>query len=310
MEHSPNCNPGVEAVSSASSTSAGGRQNNEPSANTTESIGIASDIEMCMVVGAQSPNSLLGCHGLLNPSVKVPIGRPATSPHILTVGGVIATSIALLSTAVEDGDTTGEERVCQCILEGSPVGVDIEETYHVVVVDEGSQQLWTREAETDPVVLVNKDLWARFAGIDLGDQVVHGVVDQTLHVVLVIADITRIATEDFTDREDASGLGKPGPKVLFNVLDGVQTETIDRVGVDKVLDPTLENGPDTIVLGLDIGEIADDTAVFDIALIVEVTDHTVVMVVASVVERYKICVIVMRTAHVVGNDINHDIHSH
>ena len=56
---------------------------------------------------------------------------------------------------------------------------------------------------------------------------VHGVVENTIHVVLVRAKTIWIAVSHFASHENASGLFKSGPECSVNMLDCIDTKAIN-----------------------------------------------------------------------------------
>jgi hypothetical protein len=61
-------------------------------------------------------------------------------------------------------------------------------------------------------------------------------------------------SEDLSDAEHPSSLAEPRPKVLPDVLGGVDSETVDGVGLNELLDPVLVRGHNRRVLGVDVHE--------------------------------------------------------
>lgn len=63
----------------------------------------------------------------------------------------------------------------------------------------------------------------------VAEGVIHRVVQHSVHDLLVRADVVRIAVEDLAHAIDARGLVVSLPEILLDVLDGVDTETVDCI---------------------------------------------------------------------------------
>lgn len=176
-----------------------GRENNQFPTKSAERVGICSDVQVGMVISSKTANRFLGGKKLLDECVDVAGGRVATAPHVLAIRRVVATSVALLRAAVEDGDTPGEDGECKRVLEEGPVGVDVQEALDIVVVKEGSEEFGAFEIAADGVVLVDKALEVDLAGVRVGDRVVHWEIDQRRHGVLVRANIGWVAVENLAN---------------------------------------------------------------------------------------------------------------
>ena len=84
-----------------------------------------------------------------------------------------------------------------------------------------------------------------------------------------------IAITHLANGEDAGGLGKIGPEVLANVLDGVDAHAIETVCADDVLDEVVELANDRVVLRVDIIQrkgLVAEPALLDLRLVALVLD--------------------------------------
>lgn len=63
----------------------------------------------------------------------------------------------------------------------------------------------------------------------MSGKAIHRVVQQAVHDLLVRADVVDIAVQDLAHAVDARGLVVSLPEVLLDVLDGVDTETVDCI---------------------------------------------------------------------------------
>jgi hypothetical protein len=56
---------------------------------------------------------------------------------------------------------------------------------------------------------------------------IHGVVQDTVHVVLIWAKTVWITVGHFSSDEDASGFTESGPERIVDMLDSIDTKAID-----------------------------------------------------------------------------------
>jgi len=229
-------------------------------------------------------------------------------PERLSVSWVVATSVGLLRTIVVEGNTTGGKSEDEGRLELGLVVELVEETGVIVVVDEDTESIEISEVRTLLLISVLDAVHGLAATEDILDGVVHGVVEQTSDVLLVRTNVSGITVEALTHLEDTSGLAVLGPEVHGNLRDGVNTNTIERVGLHKVLDPVLELLTHPGVALVEIGKISE-TAVLDHALVAEVSDLALVVVVVTRVEGVDLAEVHVDGGDVVGNNIDHDVHA-
>ena len=261
---------------------------------------------MNMIIPTQPPKSLLHCHEFLNESVEVAGGIVPAPPEILSVSGIVSTIVSLLCATIQDWDTTGEHGVSESVLESSPVIVGVQEAWVIMVVYECSQELRTGECRANLVVLIDEVLESGFARVAVVDRVVHGIVEDRRHVILVRTDISRVATEYFSNRVHAGSVGEARPKVLLDVLHCVQAQSVDGVLGHQVLNPAIEDAAHRAILRLQVWE-SRDLALFDLGLVIPVVDAAIVVVVRACVEGVEGRDIAR--AHMIGYDIHHYVHA-
>lgn len=75
---------------------------------------------------------------------------------------------------------------------------------------------------------------------DVLDGEVHWVVEETRDIVLIVANVTIITIEDFSHLEDTCRLAIFAPEVLGNLRNGVDTDAIESIFLNQVVDPVLE----------------------------------------------------------------------
>jgi hypothetical protein len=144
--------------------------------------------------------------------------------------------------------------------------------------------------------------------IDILDSIVHWVVEETGDMLLIWANVSGITVEAFTHLEDSSGLAILRPEVLGNLRDGINTDSIEFIFGDKVLDPVLKITSDIIVFLIEIRKISK-TAVFDLTLVLPVSDVTFVVIVLGLVQGVDLGVVFVDWCNMVSNNINHDVHA-
>jgi hypothetical protein len=250
----------------------------------------------------------LGVH-LGNDLVKVRVAVHGL-PERFAVLGIIASAVVLLSTVVDEGNTVGghgeDGGGAETLLVASVVA---EEAGVVVVIDEDTKGRDVLEVALLLVVAVLDLAHVLSSAEDVGDGVVHGVVEKSGEVLLVGTDVGGIAVEALAHLEDTGGFTELRPEVLGHLGDGVNAEAVEAVGVDEVLDPVLELATDPLVLLVEVGEVGK-AAVLNLTLVIEVGNLAVVVVVVSRVVGSDLAKVVSDGRDVVSNDVDHhpDVH--
>jgi hypothetical protein len=183
------------------------------------------------------------------------------------------------------------------------------ETRIVVVVDEETEGGDVGEVTLLSIVAVLDVTHVLARAKHILDGVVHGVVEESGDVTLVGSDVSRVAVEVLSHLEDARGISELLPEVLSNFGNGVDTNTIEVVRGDEVLNPVLELATDPLVVLVEIGKIGK-TAVLNLLLVVPVGDLAVIVVVFSRVVRCDLSVIGTDGGNVVSNNVYHHPDAH
>lgn len=139
---------------------------------------------------------------------------------------------------------------------------------------------------------------------DILDCEVHGVVEKARYVVLVVAHIAGVSVEALSDGVDASGLGVLRPKILGNLRDCVNPDSVEAVALNDALDPVLQILSDVRVFLGQIWQISK-SAVLNLLLVVPVLDLAVVVIVFSLVQGIDLGEIHTDGAYMVGYDVDH-----
>jgi hypothetical protein len=144
---------------------------------------------------------------------------------------------------------------------------------------------------------------------DVSNCIVHGIVEETGDIILVGTHISIISIEALSHLEDASSLPELRPEVLGNLRNGIDTDSIEVVCLDEVLDPVLELSSYPLIALIKIGE-AGKSAVFNLPLIVPIVDVTVSMIVFSSIERINLAVVMLDGSNVISDNVDHHPDAH
>lgn len=206
-------------------------------------------------------------------------------PERFTVLGVVSTTVVLLSTVVDEWDTTTSQREDDSVAElGVAATVVVEETRVIVVVNEETKSIDVLEVGLFSVVALLEVSHVLTATKDIADGVVHGVVEKGGDGTLVRSDVSRVAVEALAHLENTSSLAKLRPEVFRNLGDGINSKTVEAIGINHKFDPVLELATDVVVRLIKIRQVSK-SAVFNLPLVVPVVNLAVVVVVVGLVER-------------------------
>ncbi len=136
------------------------------------------------------------------------------------------------------------------------------------------------------------------------DGIIHRIVEETGDVVLVGANVSIISIEALTHLEDSGRLTILFPEVLGDLRDGINTDAIEAILLDQVLDPILQVLANVGVALVKIRK-ASESAVFNLPLIVPVVDVTIRVVVLSTVQRIDSRVVALDGCDVIGENVKH-----
>jgi hypothetical protein len=230
-------------------------------------------------------------------------------PHHLSVVGVVATCEALLTSIVEEGDTSGSQSEGKGALEESLVRVGAQEAGIVVVVHKDTECVDILEVLVVCCPPVRNVSHALSVHPYVSDSEVHRVVEEAGDVVLVGTDISIVSVEVLAHLEDASGCAELRPEVFGDLGDRVDADAVEVVGLDKILNPVFQLPSHIGVALVEVRE-ASESAVLHLPLIVPVVDVTVSVIVLCSVERIDLAVVVFDGAHMVAHDVDHDPDAH
>ena len=219
------------------------------------------------------------------------------------------------------GNTVVHDNVGHGVLGEGQILVLAGEAGHIVVLNEGTEGksvvaavngLGADLAEALEITAVESSV----QGVEV--EVVGHAGEEVLGLVLVAAHVLSDTGQDLTKSEDAGSLDELGQELIVDVLGGIDTETVDGVGRNEILDPLGEEGDNVGRLGLDIGEgdaIRIEPAVLVVGGVLPLGNVAVRVEVLFVVEGLELGVVdlggndvVELLRHVVYDDVDHEEH--
>lgn len=270
---------------------------------------------------------------LVQGRVGVVVGRP----QVLAVIGRVLAGEKLLLAVVDLGDSVGEDGECGGVfgeLELLSLGFSViflEATHRevtacgckarvVLVLDEVDQVLG-RGARGLHILDHGDESVHLSCGESANDLVVVRVVFQSARVLLVIADELCVTLHDLGHGEDAGALDKGLHVWGFDLLGAVDTDTVDVVRADQVLDPLGQGLADGRVGRLHArggDALGTKPAVGELPAVLPVVDGAERRVVTGGIEGVEHGVVDVRAvghgvvsnvvAHLVGHDVDHEVH--
>lgn len=192
----------------------------------TASVGVEGVINPFLseriVDDALSLTSFVDCLGELEDIVSA----IEVAPHDFSVVGIVTTSEALLTTIVEEGDTSGSQRESKGSFEHSLVSVSIEEASVVMVVNEETKGVNVTEVLAVGSPSVGDGAHCLPIHPDVSDSVVHRIVEESCEIVLVVSNVSIVSVEGFTHLENTRGSIELFPEILGDLGNSINTDTI------------------------------------------------------------------------------------
>lgn len=158
-------------------------------------------------------------------------------------------------------------------------------------------------------------------GEGANDLVVVRVIFQSARVLLVVADVLCVTLHDLSHGEDAGALDKGLHVRGFDLLGAIDTDTVDVVRADQVLDPLGQGLADGRVGGLHArggDALGTKPAVGELVVVLPVADGAERRIVTGGIEGVEHGVVDVRAVghgvvsdvvgHLVGHDIDHEVH--
>jgi len=184
--------------------------------------------------------------------------------------------------------------------------VGVEETGVVVIVNEDTEGIQVSEMRGLFLKSV-LDIVHRLSTEDILNGEVHWIVEESGQVVLVWTDVGWVTIEVLTHLEHTSSISVFLPEIFWNFWDGIDSDTVEAVGINKVLDPVLEVVSNPAIRLVEIWETGE-TAVLDRVLVTPV-NVAVWVIVFGFVQWVDLTEIVADWCSVVCNDIDHDVNT-
>jgi hypothetical protein len=247
---------------------------------------------------------LSGCNSLRNVSVEITLSIHV-SPDWFSVIGIGPTSIALLTTIVNEGNTSWGQREDQSAFEAWSIRVIVKEPRVIVIVDEDTKSINIIEGAWFLIIFVSNLIHTLTPLPNISDSEIHGIVKYPLNMVLVRTNIVRITIEAFSHLEDTCWWSEFRPEVFGYFRECINSNTVKVVLLYKVLNPILQILPHIWILLIQIWE-ARETTVLNLVLIVPVVNVTISVIVRSLIERIDFWEIIANWSNMVGDNINHN----
>ena len=126
---------------------------------------------------------------------------------------------------------------------------------------------------------------------------------------MVVADVSVVAIEDFSNLIYCCVAGIFGPEWLLDMRNSVDSYAVESVGLDLISNPVFQILSDPWLLLVKIRQVSK-SAVFYLPLVVPIVDRTVGMVMVSLVQRVDLREIFADRSDMVSYNICHYPHSH
>ena len=169
------------------------------------------------------------------------LGVHLRGPEWLSVLGVIAAVEALLSSVVHNWDSFCEENEIQAVFEHGGAVDSIEEPAVVVVVEEQTEGVGISKGLLGGCEGGSELVHRPPPGEDINQSEVERILEHGWDGSLIASSVVDPLVEDLSDGVDSSGGGEISPKVLFDEWDRVDSDTIDSVVLNQIVDPAHES---------------------------------------------------------------------
>ena len=151
-------------------------------------------------------------------------------PEWLTVLRIVTSCEVLFGTVVNEWNTTSSQ--CEnggCFKLSVLTSVVMKEACVVVIVNENSKGVNVFELWSFWVITWFNLVHSCTITENIGDSVVHGIIEETGDVILVGANVSRVAIENLAHLENTSRSTKLTPEILGNFRDSVDTDTVEII---------------------------------------------------------------------------------
>jgi hypothetical protein len=203
-------------------------------------------------------------------------------PERFSVLGVIATSEVLFTTIVIEGDSSGSHGEDQGTLIHVSVTLGVQEPGIVVVVDKDTQGIDVIESAGFSVESSPNGVHTFPVHPDILDCIVHRIVKESSHIVLVLTHIAIVSIETLAHLEDARSSSETRPETLGHFGDRVDPDSIKTVLRDHVSNPVLQVLGNVGVLLVQVRQTAK-SAVLNLVLVSPIINIAVRVVMSSLI---------------------------
>jgi len=118
---------------------------------------------------------------------------------------------------------------------------------------------------------------------DILDSEIHGIIEETADILLIVSNVIVISIKGLTHLEDSSSLTEFFPELLRNVRNGINSNTIKAILLDKISNPVLKVLANEAVVLIEIREISK-SAVFNLPLVAPILNITFGVIMLSFIE--------------------------
>lgn len=122
---------------------------------------------------------------------------------------------------------------------------------------------------------------------------------------MIWTNVGWVTVKVLTHLEHSRCLSVLTPEIFWNFWNSIDSNSIETVGLDKVLNPVLEVASNVVVLLIEIGETGK-TAILNRVLITPV-DIAVSMIVLSLIQWVDLAEVVTDWSAMVSNNVDHDV---
>jgi len=174
-----------------------------------------------------------------------------------------------------------------------------------VVIDEDTKSIDIFEF----TVLLSKSVFEVLHALSRSENIldgeVHWIVEKTGKMLRVWTNVVWISVKAFSHLENTSSLTVLAPEISFNFWDCVDSDTIELIGIDQVLNPIFKVLSDITIVLVKIWKISKST-VLNLTCIIPVVDLAIAVIMLRSVQRIDLTEITSDWSNVIGNDIDHD----
>lgn len=125
----------------------------------------------------------------------------------------------------------------------------------------------------------------------------------------VTANVPHGAVENLTDSVNSWSLSELTPEPFGHLWNCIDSQAVDLVFLDQVMDPAQKSGSNVVVFLLQVGEICQAAVFYSVLVVVGkvgVWNGTEIVVMLGLIERIVNTVVFIKISHVISDNIDHD----